>query len=71
MLLKTINASADVTAILSARGVRKATARKNPAALKILHSDAAILNSRVKNCPCVRSFNVPRAKPRMTARKIG
>ncbi len=66
ILLNTIKASADVIAMVSGRGVRKITARKNPAAERRTESAQAILNSRLRNCFCVLSFNVPRARPRIT-----
>lgn len=55
-----------VTAIASGNGVLKAIARQNPASDRIKLNEAAILASRVRNCPRVRSLSVPRAKPRMT-----
>lgn len=49
ILLKTIVMRLHVIAIVSANGVRKTAALKNPAKLKIPLSETAILTSRPKN----------------------
>ncbi len=67
ILVNTINANADVTAIVSAIGVRNAIARRNPATDKTTLSATAILNSRERNCFWVLSLSVPSAIPRITA----
>jgi hypothetical protein len=56
----------DVTAMVSARGVRKTTVRRKPAKDKIPAKAPAIFNSLVRNWPCVFSLSVPSAKPRIT-----
>jgi hypothetical protein len=56
----------DVTAMVSARGVRKITVRRKPAKDKIPAKAPAIFNSLVRNWPCVFSLSVPSAKPRIT-----
>lgn len=66
ILLKTINIKLAVTAIVSGKGVRNAAARRNPAKLRMELNATAIFTSRLKNCPCVFSFRVPSAIPRMT-----
>ena len=66
ILVNTINANADVTAIVSANGVLNAMARMKPAMDNTALNDNAILNSRLRNWPWVFSFNVPSAIPRIT-----
>ena len=66
ILVNTINANADVTAMVSAMGVRKAMARMKPATDRTILRESAILNSRERNCFWVFSFSVPSAMPRMT-----
>ena len=66
ILVKTMIASAHVTATVSAIGVWNTVARMNPATDKITLRAHAILNSRFRNCLCVLSLSVPNAIPRMT-----
>jgi len=66
ILVKTMIASAHVTATVSAIGVLNTVARMNPATDKIKLRAHAILNSRFRNCLCVLSLSVPNAIPRMT-----
>ena len=48
-LIKTMRVNAEVTAIVSNKGVWNKMARKNPATLRIPDKATAILNSRAKN----------------------
>ena len=66
ILLNTITDSAKVTVIASGNGVLKQMVRKKPAMERIKLKVAAILTSRLRNWPLVRSLSVPKAKPRIT-----
>ena len=65
-LVNTIRDSDAVTVIASGNGVLKKIVRQKPAMERMKLKVAAILTSRMRNCPLVRSLSVPKAMPRMT-----